>query len=179
MIITQLQAEMILEIAMGLTPPLAVAEKYGYSQDEYLKMAGYPWFHRQIDEAKKKLESEGYTFRAKMAAMAEDLLVSAYQQAKKSVSAETQLDVAKYLSKVSGLEPTAGQPVAAAGFSISINFSGEPSAAVSLSAPTLPAEKMLSDVIDAVMIESDLPPMPQVISATLPLHQNEDLAYVE
>ena len=121
--LTQLPAEMMLRIAMGLESPAAVASEYGLDVNEFLKMTTQPWFHRQVDEAKQRLESEGFTFKHKMAALAEDLLIDAYQHARRSVDVSAKLDVAKYISKVAGLEPVTGQAAGmGSGFSLVINI---------------------------------------------------------
>lgn len=121
--LTQLPAEMMVKIAMGLESPAAVAAEFGFSSDEFLKMSTQPWFFKQIEDTKARLESEGFTFKNKMAALAEDLLIDAYQHARRSVDVSAKLDVAKYISKVAGLEPVTGQVGAAGGgFSLVINI---------------------------------------------------------
>ncbi len=121
--LTQLPAEMMVKIAMGMDSPIAIAAEFGFTSDEFLKMSTQPWFFKQIDDTKQRLEAEGFTFKNKMAALAEDLLIDAYQHARRSVDVSAKLDVAKYISKVAGLEPVTGQAVGAGGgFSLVINI---------------------------------------------------------
>lgn len=123
--LTQLPAEMLMEMAMGLGDPIAIASRYGYDQNDYIRMSTQPWFHREIDRLAKELEANGFTVKQKMASLAEDLLIDTYRAAKSSDSVALRLDVAKYLSKIGGLEPQPGVQAAGAGFSLTINLSGQ------------------------------------------------------
>ena len=103
--ILELPPAMITDLAMGNSDPIAIVKKYDYTFEDYMKMATYDWFHRAVAERKTQLESEGFTAKIKFGAMAEDLLANAYRAAVVSDSVAIKLDVAKYLSKISGLEP--------------------------------------------------------------------------
>ena len=116
---------MISELAMGVENPYDVVLRYGYEVQDYLKMLSYPWFTRMVSDKRDRMVAEGFTFRVKMGAMAEDLLIDAYRAARKVDSVALKLDVAKYLTKVADLEPrvAAQASEAGAGFSITITLS--------------------------------------------------------
>lgn len=120
---TQLPPQLYTDIAMGLKPSAEVFIDHGYTADDYMKASTMAWFRRACEAAKARLESEGFTFKNKMSALAEDLLVDAWRAAKVTTNLEDKLDVAKYLSKVAGLEPVNGQVGAGGGgFSVTINI---------------------------------------------------------
>jgi hypothetical protein len=121
-----LPPQMMRDLAMGLGTPIDIVGKYGYTADDYIKMCGHQWFHKEVEKYTETIASEGFTTKHKMTMLAEDLLADAYRAAKASDSVQNKLDVAKYLSKISGLEPQPGAVVAAGGgFSVVFNFSGE------------------------------------------------------
>lgn len=100
-----LPAEFITDLAMGAKDPVLIAARYGYTPEDYLELEAQPWFPRQVADRRKTLEAEGLTFKAKMGAMAEDLLIDAYNAAKNGDSAQVKLSVATYLTKIAELEP--------------------------------------------------------------------------
>lgn len=122
----RINPEMLSEIAMGLGTPVEIAYKYGLTELEFMQLSGHKWFERAVEERRAQLEAEGFTPRAKFANMAEDLLTHCYRQALVSNSLSLALDVAKYLTKVGGLEPQPNQQLTAAGagFQLVINVPG-------------------------------------------------------
>lgn len=157
--ILELPPAMITDLAMGNSDPIAIVKKYDYTFEDYMKMATYDWFHRAVAERKTQLESEGFTAKIKFGAMAEDLLANAYRAAVVSDSVAIKLDVAKYLSKISGLEPQPGiQAVGGAGFSVTFNFNGSPPVTIE-GVPNAQEERTTSrsDIEDIRVVDSNLP----------------------
>jgi len=124
----QISPEMLNEFAMELGTPLEIAKKYGLSDLEFLKLSGNPWFERAVKERRAQMEAEGFTFHAKMAMMAETLLVDTWRAAQQSESVALKLEVAKHLAKLGRLEPQPNQNLVAqtGGFQLTIHFSKPP-----------------------------------------------------
>lgn len=116
--------ELIMELAMGVNDPFKVANKWGFSDKEYLQLHSYEWFNRAVKAQTAELEKAGFNFQMKMKMLAEDMLVHTYHAAKVSESVSVKLDVAKQLTKVAGLEPAANanQNLNAPSFSITISL---------------------------------------------------------
>lgn len=167
---------MIEDMAMGLGDPISIAARYGYSSDDYLIMSTQPWFVRMVDDRRESLQAEGFSFTSKMSILAEELLVHTYRAALATESVAQKLDVAKYLSKLSGLEP---QPAngntlsinggGGAGFSITFNFAGQKPMNVTGENPDM---KTIEHTPTSELDELDgIPPLPT------PARINEELAY--
>lgn len=118
--------ELILDLALAIHPHDKIAQKYGLSEHELLKLHTQEWFNQQIDAQRQALAKAGFDFKAKVRILAEAMVVDAYQAAMKSDAVTPKLDVAKHLTKLAGLEPAPGLAAAqgAPSFSININFSG-------------------------------------------------------
>lgn len=172
--ILRLPPEMITELAMGNSDPITIAKKYDYTLEDYMQIATYEWFHREVANRKSQLESEGFTTKAKMASLAEDLLVDVYAAAKLSDSINAKLDVAKYLSKIGGLEPQPGiQSVGGAGFSVTINF---PTPAVGANPTT--QDQQHSITIEGVSTSLDVEDAEEITRPEI-REINSDLVYEE
>lgn len=118
-----LPPEMLAEIASGFEDPVRIAARYGYDQAAYDTLTSQDWFTNSIEAKRAELRRSGWTFKAKAALMAEDMLEETYLAAKQSDSVGTKLEVAKYLTKIADLEPRTNAPVATGpGFSITINL---------------------------------------------------------
>lgn len=163
--ITRLPAEMITELAMGIEDPFAIARRHGFTDQDYLQMTTYPWFTRAIDEKRDVLDTEGLTFKLRMGQLAEDMLVEAWKAARNSDSVQNKLDVAKYLTKVAGLEPLPNQSLVApgAGFSLVITLPPTPLAPSQIftlnGVPNL-SDKTISQIEDAFTMDTG--PHPEV-----------------
>lgn len=143
---------MLSDIAAGVGDPLSIAHTYGFDTDAYMRLATQDWYHRAIAEKRAQLEAEGFTFKAKMGMLAEELLVDVYQAAKLTDSVANKLDVAKYLTKISGLEPQPGAVnQTSGGFSVTINFPTVPSSPnAQPQSITIEATPVMSDEIEGV-----------------------------
>lgn len=114
----------ILEVASGIIDPAELAEKYGYSKEEWLFLKEYEPFVKQVESKKTELKANGYTFRMKSAVLAEDLLEDVYLKAKAAdASFHTQLEALKFMARAAGLDaPVREQVQQGPGFSITINL---------------------------------------------------------
>lgn len=121
--------EFLTELALRLEDELVVAQRYGYSEADLRALKGQKWFLKAIHDKEKELEQHGFTFKAKMGLLAEDLLVELWTCAKQSESGAFKLDVAKLLAKLADLEPRPTQQQFAAqgsGYQIVINIPNAP-----------------------------------------------------
>ena len=115
--------ELILDLALGIHPHDKLAQKYGITEHDLLKLHTQEWFNRQLKERRAELERAGFDFKAKVRLLAEDMVVDAYIAAKKSDAVTPKLDVAKHLTKLAGLEPNPALAAAQGAPSFSINIS--------------------------------------------------------
>lgn len=119
--------ELLVELAFGIEPPTTVASRFGLTPSDLADLQAQPWFQKALKSKQDELASQGWNFRSKMSMLAEDLLTDVYITAKASESGPFKLEAAKYLTKISDLEPKASQQVASGpGFSISINLAARP-----------------------------------------------------
>lgn len=119
-------AEMLTQIAVGLEDPFTIATRFGFDFASWTKVQGSPWYVRALEAKRRDLDAQGFTFRAKMGMLAEDMLVNVYKEALVSTSLALKLDVAKYLTKVADLEPkVASQITPGERFSLKVVFSAQ------------------------------------------------------
>lgn len=151
--------EMIEEISLGIEHPPTVASRYGFDPTDYALLEQQDWFLRSVNERREELKRSGWTFRAKMGMMAEELLVDAWRTAKLSDSASVKLEVAKYLTKVADLEPKEkAQVQQGTGFSINIQINhANPAKAATI----IDATPTFDSVLSAL---DGLPPIPSHLS---------------
>ena len=158
---------MVTEMAMGLGSAPEIAARYGINEAEFLELSSYVWYQKMLAERREQLVSEGFTFKTKMGALAEDILVDAYRLAMLSDSVQNKLDVGKYLTKIAGLEPMPNQLVnPGGGFSINIvlpQIGTTPQRIVTIEATPVPAESDAQESEDAL---GDRPAFPQLFQQT-------------
>lgn len=153
-------ADMLMELALGLEPPGDIAARYQFTPTDFERIQSTTWFKRALAQKKQELEDNGYTFRAKMALLAEDQILDTYRAIRASDSLTLKLELSKYLTKLADLEPKQALTAAqGGGFMININLGNS-------SAET----KLQKAVID---IDPDLPPIPDHGVASFPV--NTDL----
>lgn len=116
--------EMMSELALGMEDGAVIAQRHGFSAADFATLIVQPWFVKTLQAMRDDIEANGLTFKAKVAMLAEDLLLDAWAAAKNSESGSLKLDVAKYLTKVADLEPkqNAAVPAGGSGFVININL---------------------------------------------------------
>jgi hypothetical protein len=167
---------MILDLALGMKTHDQIAQKFGISEHDLLKLHTQEWFNRVVNEQRANLEKAGFDFKAKVKLLAEDMVVDAYHAAKKSDAVTPKLDTAKMLTKLAGMEPAVG----------GLPNSGAPSFSISISLPKSYIDALhekpsvqeitlqhgaLDHVEDAVLVSvDDLPvgaPTPAAVPAAL------------
>lgn len=117
--------EMILQIALGMEEPEAIAARYGVEGEEWVKLQAYRPFQLAIEKQRAELEASGLTFRVKAKALTEDVFEEAYKIARgHDATLMQKLEFIKLGAKLADMEPkNTAQVASGPGFSISINFS--------------------------------------------------------
>lgn len=117
-------AEMVLQIACGMEPPVDIAARFGFSDEEFGVLCQWQPFRDQVEAKRAELKQSGYTFRMQNAFFAEDLSKDLYVIAKgNDVPFSQKLDAYKTFTRYAGLEPQAQAQVQTGnGFSVSIVF---------------------------------------------------------
>jgi hypothetical protein len=114
---------MVLEIAMGADHPHDIAERHGLDVVDFEHMLALPWFNELVARKRQELQDAGQLFQIKAAAMAEALLTRLFQQSMAAaIAAPLQVEVAKQLTDIGRLKPTAAAPLAGPGFQINIQI---------------------------------------------------------
>lgn len=141
------KAEFIFELSAGIDEPNKIAERYGYSEEQWARLRADPAFIKAVDIRKSELKSMGYVPKAKAALAAEDLMDDIYLGAKKEETPLNQkIEAFKILAKIGGLEPKeVGGVTSGTGFTININMGDK-----SITLGTKPAEQ----VIEAEVLEN-------------------------
>jgi len=125
--LTQIPAEMVLALAQGLEDPEVIAERCGFTPEQWEKLKDYRPLQIAVAAKKAELERDGWIVRQK-AAMGADMLLD--QLIVQSMSNETslgaKLEVFKTLVKVGNLEPKEEKaPPPGSSFQIQINLGGQ------------------------------------------------------
>jgi hypothetical protein len=132
-------AEMVMEIACGLEDPIVIANRHGYSSQEFGALCQWEPFNQAVEQKKQELKASGHTFRLMTGWMAEDLAKDLYRRAKGTEASLPQVhEVFKTMAKLADLEPKATAATAGPGFSISINFTKPAEPVVDVQAKELP-----------------------------------------
>lgn len=120
------------ELALGLTKPHEVFEKYGLEQERAVELVRTPAFIATVRKYKQEIEEGGVSFRLKAKIQAEDLLTHSYLIATDpETPASVRADLIKWTARVADLEPRdSKEKGAAGGFNLSITFAGEKPGAI-------------------------------------------------
>jgi hypothetical protein len=116
------------ELAVGLSAPDKIFERYGYDRDSALTLAKNPIFQRVLKAYVDDVKENGITFRAKARIQAEDLLTHSYEIATDPEAPyAVRADMIKWTAKVADYEPKTNSPEVGQGngFSFQIVFSGD------------------------------------------------------
>lgn len=124
--ILDVEPRMVLEIAYGVEDPAQIAERYGFTDSEWLLLKEHKPFIAQVEDKKAELRAGGYSFRMKSAIMAEELLTTLYNKATdEDASFHQILETVKLTSKAAGFEsPPKVEASTGSSFSITINLGG-------------------------------------------------------
>ena len=115
------------ELALGLSAPDKIFERYGYDQDSALALAKNHVFQAMLKAYVDDVKEHGLTFRAKARVQAEDLLAHSYEIATDSQAPyAVRADMIKWTAKVADYEPKNNAAEAPSnGFALQIVFSGD------------------------------------------------------
>lgn len=114
---------LILEMAQGWEDPQAIAARYGYVDQDWVKLSSYKPFLAAVDAQKAELERDGTNFRIVARTLTADVFTDAYRIAKSNDSTLLQkLEFIKLGAKLGDMEPKAVAQTAVAGGSVTIVF---------------------------------------------------------
>lgn len=117
---------MIYELALGLAPPVEIAVYYGFTDDDYTRLAAMPSFQHALAEAKEELEKDGFVRETKLKLMADQLLAKTFQDGMNAqTSPALRLDITKNFATWAGLNKQSTLPGNQTGLSIQINIPGQ------------------------------------------------------
>lgn len=115
------------EIALGLEEPDVIFARHGYSITQALALTTNAGFEATVDRISKEIRQAGIPFRAKAKAMAEELLVHAFDIATDPDAATAErVKLIQWVTKVAGLEPKEKELAGSGGgLNLSITFAGQ------------------------------------------------------
>jgi hypothetical protein len=117
---------LIFEMAQGWEEPEAIAARYGYVDEAWVKLSTYKPFLQAVDAQKAELERDGTNFRMVARTLTADVFTDAYRIAKSNDSTLLQkLEFIKLGAKLGDMEPKAAAQTAAIGGSVTIVFTTE------------------------------------------------------
>lgn len=124
----KIQPELVQEVATGLEDGLTIAQRFGFSEEEWRVIEARPDFQMAVAKVRAELEKSGQTFRMKAALMANELMDNVYIHAMDSETPlKDKVTALQHLTRVGELEPKASAQVnAGPGFSITINLPSVP-----------------------------------------------------
>lgn len=152
--------EMIAELALGLDPPLDVADKYGFNPAEFGQLQAQSWFAEMVVTKRVELTTNGQTFVAKARMMAEEMYTDLFKASKANTLSHTlQVEVAKQLAGAAGMNARAAEAPSGPAFAITINLPGEAQGPSMRVVDKVASEKPQPLVIDMTPM-APLPPKP-------------------
>ncbi len=118
---------LIFEMAQGWEEPEAIAARYGYVDEAWVKLSTYKPFLQAVDAQRAELERDGTNFRMVARTLTADVFTDAYRIAKSNDSTLLQkLEFIKLGAKLGGMEAQATKTDSGPGFHISINLTNAP-----------------------------------------------------
>lgn len=122
--LTRTNPNIIVELAMGMEPPLALLARYGYNPEQAGTLLSNELIQRQIESKRAELKSQGIVFKTKALMAAEDILEDVYVEAKMQETPLPQkLDALKFFAKAAGVDQVqSASGAAGGGFNITINL---------------------------------------------------------
>ena len=157
--VRNLPPDMVFEVALGLEEEEDIAERFGFSAEEYSVIRTLKPFMVQVKKVRSDLEKSGDMFRNKAKVMAEQVLDAGFR---KAIDASTPLkettEFLKVAANLADLNPKATATLQGPGFSVSIVL--PEITAESLSATEKAKREAMStitgeasEVVDAVEVE--------------------------
>lgn len=97
----------VLDILLKTRPLTELLQAYDVSVEEFKRIAQHPVFRQDMRDMSEKLKEEGFSFRVKAQAQAEQYLQQAWKMVHDpEVPANVRADLIKWTTKVAALEPT-------------------------------------------------------------------------
>ena len=124
----RVQPELVQEVATGLEDGLVIAQRYGFSEEEWRIIENRPDFQRAVSKVRAELEKSGQTFRMKAALLADKLMDNMFTHAMDTETpVKDKAAALQLLTRVGEREPKAyAQVNAGPGFSITSNLRSGP-----------------------------------------------------
>ena len=116
------------ELALGLDDAEATFAAYGYSPDQAAELIETPSFILLLERVTRDVRENGLSFKAKIKAVAEDLIPTAYDLATDPMtSGAVRKDIIIWAAKLAGHEPkeTKDDGKTNGGLTLSITFAGQ------------------------------------------------------
>lgn len=116
-------AEMVMQIALGMEEPRAIAARYGFNDVEFEQLEKWPQFVSVVAARRAELEASGYTVKATAQWMTLDSLRKAYTKVHGDVPFSQLMEFVKMCARLGDLEPKPSAVVPPGnGFNIQIIF---------------------------------------------------------
>ena len=101
-------------------------KEYDLTEDDLISFGAEPLFEQRVEHWRNQLQTEGFTFRLKAKAQAEELLDTSYTIIHdRDVSPAVKADLIKWTAKMAGFEPTKDTVDAGGGVKINIVFGNQ------------------------------------------------------
>lgn len=119
--VRDLPPEFVLEVALGVEDEYDVAERYGYSREQFDILNGLKPFQIAVKKTRADLDKNGDMFRAKAHIMAEKVMDSGFAKAIDNTTPLKEVtEFLKTLANLADLVPKTTLQAAGPGFSINI-----------------------------------------------------------
>ncbi len=116
------------ELALHMDDAADIFASYHYTPDQAAALCESPPFIALLERVTKEVRENGLSFKAKIKAVAEDLIPTAYALATDpECSSAVRADLIKWSAKMSGYEPATSKDdkVTGGGLTLSITFAGQ------------------------------------------------------
>lgn len=101
---------LVLDLALKTQPVASLLVDYGITPEQFKEITQLPVFRHDMLEMRDKLKEEGFSFRVKAQAQAEQYLQQAWKMVHDPmVPANVRADLVKWTAKVAGLEQSSSQ----------------------------------------------------------------------
>jgi hypothetical protein len=102
---------LVLDLALKTQPVTSLLADYGITVEEFKALIQHPVFRHDMLEMRDKLREEGFSFKVKAQAQAEQYLKEAWRLVHSPLTpANVRADLIKWTTKVAGLEPRNTDP---------------------------------------------------------------------
>lgn len=123
----QKHERLAVELALGMDAADATFASYGYSPEQAAELCESPAFLALLERVTRDVRENGLSFKAKIKAVAEDLIPTAYDLANDPLcSSAVRKDIIIWAAKLAGHEPKESKEEkgSGSGLTLSITFAG-------------------------------------------------------